>query len=173
MEEKTSTASRLGARMTAMACFCLFGALNMVSAVPKFSIVIILLGILVGFVFALITMKLMAVVISIANNDLRQQYGNGFAGQAVEQGMAYLFPFAILAFLAEYFLHWPGTMLFASAGIMTAGASVGAEIAKLGKPKMKNFILPIIVAFLMSTIWMMSTGFLSIAGGALITLFRL
>jgi hypothetical protein len=46
-------------------------------------------------------------------------------------------------------------MAFASAGITTAAAVVGTEVMKKGAKGIKNVIIPSLLAFLISTGWML------------------
>lgn len=168
MEERANESGGFPASVMSACCFALLGALNFMNSGPAFSLFNLVLGIITGLVFGLLGMGLMSSLIFIANGDLRKAYP-GFAGKAVARGMMFLAPFAFLAALAEVVLGWPAAAVFTSAGIMTAGASVGMEIGKLGKTSAKNFILPSVAAFLISTLWMVGTGVLKFSGGVLKT----
>jgi len=169
MVQRAYENSSFPALLLSVTCFALFGALNFLHNGPAFSVFNIVLGIIAGLIFGFLSLGFMSTLLLVANGDLRRQYGSGFAMQAVSRGMLFMIPFAVLAVLAEVVLNWPAAMVFTSAGIMTAGASVGVEIGRLGKSGAKNFILPSIAAFLTSTLWMVMTGLLKFAGGVLKT----
>jgi hypothetical protein len=158
------------AMFLATICFAVFGAVAYLFSGPKFSYLNIIFGIVVGLIFAYLSTRLMAFFFGIANGHLRQQHGRGFALGAVARGMLSMLPYAVLAFLAVYFLHWKTATLFISAAIMVAGAAAGAEIGKLGKPRPVNFILPTLIAFLVSAGWMYTIGSLQVVLGLVKTL---
>lgn len=159
--------------LLATICFAVFGAVAYLFSGPKFSYLNIIFGIVVGLIFAWLCTRLMALFFGIANSHLRQQHGPGFALGAVARGMLSMVPYAVLAFLAVYFLHWKTATLFISAAIMAAGAAAGAEIGKLGKPRPVNFILPTLVAFAVSAGWMYSIGSLQVVLGVIKTFLRI
>ena len=68
--------------------------------------------------------------------------------------------FTILAVLALVVLGWNTIMPFASTAIMTAAATAGTEVMKKGAQGVKNMMIPSLVAFLLSTSWMLLVGIL-------------
>jgi hypothetical protein len=158
------------AMFLAAICFAVFGAVAYLFSGPKFSYLNIIFGIVVGLIFAWLCTRLMAFFFGIANGHLRQQHGPGFALGAVARGMLSMIPYAVLTFLAVYFLHWKTATLFIASAITAAGAAAGVEIGKLGKPRAVNFILPTLVAFAVSAGWMYTIGSLQVALGLIKTL---
>ncbi|MEI6287889.1 MAG: hypothetical protein WCP79_15400 [Bacillota bacterium] len=146
--------SGLAARFIVIICFCLFGILGTYSLVAQHGYLLLAVGALQGLVFAFLAIRIMTAVVSLTNRDLQLQYGKSFAGRAVAYGMAYMLPFAILAVIADRFLHWPGVTLFTATGIMATGSAIGAEISKAGKVKVMNYVLPSIIALIISIAWM-------------------
>ena len=71
-----------------------------------------------------------------------------------------MIPFTILAVLALVALGWNTIMPFASTAIMTAAATAGTEVMKKGAQGVKNMMIPSLVAFLLSTSWMLLVGIL-------------
>jgi len=62
--------------------------------------------------------------------------------------------------LAQFLLGWNAVMPFASAAVMTSVATGGSEVMKKGAQGIKNMIIPSVVAFLISTGWMLLIGLL-------------
>jgi heme/copper-type cytochrome/quinol oxidase subunit 2 len=169
MEQQMQEDSGL-AMLVSSLCFAIFGAAAFWYSGPMFSVINIVFGVVVGLIFAFISIRLMAFFIRIANGEMRRQHGHKFALNAVARGMMFMVPFAILAFLAAYVLHWTTATLFISSALMTSGAFAGAELSKLGKPRAINFILPSLIAFLVSAAWMYATGSLQVLLGLVKTL---
>ncbi len=57
-------------------------------------------------------------------------------------------------------IRWEAVMPFASAAIMTAAATSGTELRKKGAQGSKTVIIPSVVAFVLSTGWMVLVGIL-------------
>lgn len=93
-------------------------------------------------------------IFNIGNAELTQLNAQ-FAKEAVGNGMLFMIPFTILAIFAQFILGWDAVMPFASAAIMTACATAGAEVMKSGAKGIKNVMLPTGIAFVLSTSWMM------------------
>ena len=95
------------------------------------------------------------------NPDLKASIGRKTISHAVEKGMTFMVPFAVMALLATFVMGWSITGGFVSAGLMTAAASASMEIGKLkGKQAMKNTILTSAISWSFSTLWLYSIGFL-------------
>jgi hypothetical protein len=98
-------------------------------------------------------------LLNAGNADLRQT-SSQFAREAVSTGMLFMIPFTALAVLARFVLGWEAVMPFASAAIMTAAATAGTEVMKKGAQGIKNVLIPSVLAFVLSTGWMMLAGIL-------------
>ena len=145
--------------IAAYLCFMTFGFLV---AINKTTIGIVSIGVsvFVALLFAIVAIKLMIWSFTKANPDLCAQTGGTVAQEAVSQGMSFMIPFTILAVLANVLLGWNAVMPFASAAIMTAGASAGMEVTKAGGKGIKNILLPTVLSFIVSTLWMLVVGLL-------------
>lgn len=145
-----------GSYLPVFLCFIVFGVLIAFNK-PEFRIVSLLVSVLISLVFAFL---MVGVLVLVFNSGNRQETGNGFAREAVSQGMLFMVPFTVLAVLAQVILGWDAVMAFVSAAVMTAAASAGTEAMKRGAKGIKNVLLPSAVAFLVSTCWMMIIGLL-------------
>lgn len=135
-------------------CFIVFGFLNSFGK-DKLEIKNLLLSIGVSVILAVVTVYMLVLMLNAFNSKLRKETEGKFAKEAVEAGMLFMIPFTILAVLAKFGLGWTGVMPFASAGITTATAVVGTEVMKKGAKGIKNVIIPSLLAFLISTVWML------------------
>ncbi len=136
--------------------FVVFGLMSADTTGGEIDITRTLIGVAIALVVAYLVINLMVILLNGANRELRQQKGPAFSKVMVSRGMFYMLPFVILAALAQYVLGWNAGMSFASAAIMTAGASTGMEAIKEGAQGAKNVLIPTIVGTLASTAWMLS-----------------
>lgn len=144
--------------ITAYLCFTTFGILVAVN--KAISVISLSISIAAALILAFLAIELITWSFLKVNPALCAQNGRGFAREAVSQGMLFMIPFTVLAVLADVFLGWDAVMPFASAAIMTAGASAGMEAVKVGAKGIKNIILPSVIAFIISTLWMLLVGLL-------------
>ena len=77
---------------------------------------------------------------------------------AVGTGFMMMFPFAVLAAIAEVQFGWNAVQAFAMAGIMTSGAAAGVELVKLGGGRLANAILPMLGGMALSTLWALAAA---------------
>lgn len=80
---------------------------------------------------------------------------NTAAAGALEQGVLFMIPFAVLAVLADVWLGWHSAQAFFSAGLSTMAISSGAVIIKQGGHKFGSIIFPLVLAFAGSVAWML------------------
>lgn len=133
-------------------CFAVMGGLTArhISDDPK----MIVGGVFAGVIFSIITSFAVAGFLHVASPQIRQQRGFMGAWQSFNTGFMMLIPFTVLALIAELALGWNAAQVFASAGIMTAGATMGVEMSKLGKRSFIAGLLPSGAAFVLSALWM-------------------
>lgn len=133
-------------------CFAVLGGLTArhISDEPK----MIAGGVFAGVIFSIVSSFALAGFLHATNPQVRQQQGFMGAWQSFNTGFMMLIPFTVLALVAETVLGWNAVQVFASAGIMTAGATVGVELAKLGKGGFITGLLPAGAAFFLSALWM-------------------
>ncbi len=139
-------------------CFIIFGMIIPFSK-PEFKIMTLLLSLLISLLVGFLTVSLLVMIFNASNAALRQSSSH-FAREAVSVGMLFIIPFTVLAVLAQFVLGWDAVMPFASAAIMTAAATAGTEVMKKGAQGIKNVMIPSVLAFLLSTGWMMLVGML-------------
>lgn len=140
-------------------CFIVFGFLIPLSK-DDYGITTFLLSVTLSALIGLLAVNLLIILLNNSNAELNQQSGGQFARQAVGTGMLFMIPFTVLAVLAQLLLGWNAVMPFASAAIMTAAASAGTEVMKKGAQGIKNVMIPSVLAFFLSTGWMLLVGLL-------------
>jgi len=139
-------------------CFIIFGIMIPFSK-PEFIITSLLLSLLISLAVGFLAINLLIMILNAGNEVLRQN-SSQFAREAVSTGMLFMIPFAALAVLAQFILGWDAVMPFASAAIMTAAATSGTEVMKKGAQGIKNVMIPSLLAFVLSTGWMILAGIL-------------
>lgn len=141
----------------AIICFAILGALTgrHINSAAGFMLAYAVFSALIAWV----CLTGLAGLLYASNGQVRQQHGWPGVTQAVAKGMLLIFPFTALALIAEVALGWNATLAFTSAGIMTAGAAVGAEMMKLGGGRLVNMILPTLGASGLSSVWIMLSAF--------------
>ncbi len=139
-------------------CFLIFGLMIPFSK-PELIITTLLLSLMTSLVVGFLAVNLLIRALDAGNAALRQN-NSQFARKAVSTGMLFMIPFTVLAVLARFILGWDAVMPFASAAIMTAAATSGTEVMKIGAQGIKNVMIPSILAFILSTGWMMLAGML-------------
>jgi hypothetical protein len=142
-------------RFIGILCFALFGMLGSLQQGQEFNVLNLLYGLLVGLVFGWVSMMILTIFLRWINPGLKTTQKKGFARRAVSAGMVFMVPFALMAFMAVYLLHWKSAGLFVSAAISTAAVAMGAEISKLyEKPRLWNNIVPSVLASACSMVWL-------------------
>lgn len=106
-------------------------------------------GVAAGVLFGFLVSSLLVVALGIAFPGL----GRAAVIEAAETGFVLLLPFAILALAAELLLGWQASQVFSSAALMTAGGTIGLEVARRGGGQLRSIFVPSAVAFLFSGAW--------------------
>jgi hypothetical protein len=117
------------------------------------------LGVAVGVAFAFAGAFALTLALALANPHL----GRPAVREAAATGFLLILPFMILALAAEILLGWNASQVFSSAGLMTACGAVGVEVGRRGGGKLRSMLVPMVIAFLLSTAWVMLSG---LAGAA-------
>lgn len=142
-------------------CFMSFGITAFINPVDPLNLTNIVFGAVIGLVFGFFCKKFLSGVLGLFNRDLKKEHGRKIISRAVEKGMTFMFPFAVMALLAAFVMKWSLTGGFVSAGLMTAGGSAAVEVGKIkGKPALKNTILTSVISWAFSTLWLFSGGYL-------------
>ena len=113
----------------------------------------ILCGLLAGWLFRL----LLKAFLGLMNKQLKREAGPQAVQYAVNEGLLYLAPFAVMLLLAVFYLNWSMTVPFISAGLMSAGTASAIEIGKLqGRQALKNTIAATVASFGFSFLWILA-----------------
>jgi cytochrome b561 len=104
--------------------------------------------------------------LSLFNGNLKKEKGKKVIRDAVDSGMLFLAPFAIMMLLAVYYLNWTETRGFISAGIMAVGTASAIEMGRLkGKQEIRNTIAASGISFVFSFLWTLSYVYMAKAPG--------
>jgi hypothetical protein len=112
----------------------------------------------VGSLLGLLGLLLLAALLARFNPEARRQHGFGAIAGAVARGFMLLAPFAVLAAVTRFWLHWDTAQAFAAAGLMAAGAATGGEMVKIGGGRIAGSLLPLLWSVLLSLTWMVLGG---------------
>lgn len=135
-------------------CFITFGLLSSMGR-PDTDILNLAFPVVISLAVGILAVKLLTAVLNSGNESLRKDNPD-FAKETVRHGMMFIIPFTALALLAKVGLGWNAVMPFASSAIMTAATTAGTEAMKKGAKGKKYILIPSFLAFVLSTIWMMS-----------------
>jgi hypothetical protein len=150
--------SSLPSRIAALLCFAMLAGLAAHRGNPSTkSVAIAAIG---GLAAAWLCLWLFGRLLYTFNGAVRHKYGWDGIWQAVGRNFVLLIPYTVLALLADTVLGWNATQAFASAGIMTSGAAVGAELVGLGGGKAANMLLPMIGGMGFTMLWMVTGSLL-------------
>ena len=142
-------------------CFMAFGIgalANPMDLLNPYSIGFgILCGLLIGWLFRLFLKGFLG----LFNRTFKKQAGRQAIRYAVDEGLLFLAPFAVMLLIAVFYLNWSMTIPFISAGIMAAGTASAMEIGKmLGRQGLKNTIAATAVSFAFSFLWILAIPYL-------------
>ena len=155
--EKSSSFKKLVRRI----CFISFGISAFSNPLERLNLYNIFFGILVGLFFGWLFKKFLRGFLGLFNSKFKKEKGKQVIRSAVDNGMLFLAPFAIMVLIATFYLKWSMTSSFISAGIMAVGTSSAIEIGKSkGKQEIRNTIATSGVSFVFSFIWTLSYQYL-------------
>lgn len=150
-----------GKRWIARFCFILIGISSFSNPIDRLNPYYIGSGVVFGLLFGMLFYWFLKSFLSTFNWKYKKEGGKNGLRYAIENGLLYLIPYAILMTIATFYFHWGLTLGFVSTGIMTVGASATMELGKIkGKQEIKNTIATTIVAFLFSTLWTLGIGYM-------------
>lgn len=119
-------------------------------------------GIVLGLLFGGFFRMFLKGFLSVFNGQLKKEKGKEAIRYAVDNGMLFLTPFALMLLIAVYYLGWSMTIPFISAAVMAVGTASSIEMSKLlGKPGMKNTVAAAGVSFVFSLFWTLSFSYLN------------
>jgi hypothetical protein len=161
MAEKAAEGGTTINRIVTVLCFAVLGALT--THRMNGSAGFFLASAIGGAAVAWICLSILGWLLGAVNAQILRQHGRLGIHQALGKGFILMFPFTVLALLAELALGWNATQAFTSAGIMTAGAAVGAELIKSGGGKVSSWVLPSLGAVAFSAIWILLSALVRVA----------
>lgn len=139
-------------------CFFIFGMIIPFTK-PSFSMRTFFISVFLSIFIGFLAVYILILIFRILNPHLLESNIH-FAEESVGNGMLFMIPFVVLAIMAKFALGWNAITPFASTAITTAMAATGAEVMKKGAQGSKNVLIPSILAFVLSIVWMMISGIL-------------
>lgn len=143
-------------------CFTAMGISAFANPLDTFNPYNIVFGAVAGLLFGWLFRKFLQGFLSVFNGKFKKEKGKQAIRHAVDSGMLFLAPFAVMMLLAVYYLNWSETRGFVASGIMAVGTAAGIEIGKSkGNQEIRNTIVTSGVSFLFSFIWTLSYAYLT------------
>ena len=143
----------LFSQIVALLCFATLSGLAAYRGNPSTkSIAIATAG---GVLAAWVCLWVFGRLLYMFNSKVREAHGWDAVRRLVARNFVMLIPYTVLAILADRVLGWNATLTFASAGIMTSGAAVGAELMGMGGGKIANMVLPVLGGMGFTMLWML------------------
>lgn len=138
-------------------CFMAIGISAFSNPIEPMSIYNISFGAAAGLLFGWLFRIFLRAFLSLFNGKLKKEKGKKIIREAVDSGMLFLVPFALMMLIAVFYLQWSETRGFVSAGIMAVGTASAIEMGKLkGKQEIKNTIASSGVSLVFSFLWTLS-----------------
>ena len=142
-------------------CFIAFGICAFTNPLDRINLYNILFGIAIGLFFGWLFKKFLRGFLGLFNGKFKKEQGKEVIRYAVDTGMLFLTPFAVMLLIAVFYLNWSLTAGFISAGIMSAGTAAAITMGKLkGKQEIRNTLATSGVSFLFSFLWSLSYPYL-------------
>ncbi len=141
----------IGARLLRTLCFATLGALTAQNISPTF--VARLGGAVLAVLLQVVVLAATGWLLYLVNPHIRHAYGYRGIQTALARGFLLLIPYTVLAAFADLGLAWHAVQTFTAAGMLSAAAATGAELAELGGGRMVNIILLTGVASVLSIVW--------------------
>ena len=121
----------------------------------------LIVGAVVGLIFGMVFRIFLKAILSAFNGKIKKEHGKAAMKYAIDNGMLFLTPFAIMLLIAVFGLRWSMSVPFITAGIMAVGTASAIEMNKLSeKPAFKNTIGAAVMSFLFSAAWTLSFGYM-------------
>jgi hypothetical protein len=158
MPNQPNQGGSLAGRVAALLCFATLAGLAAYRGNP--SVKPVAIAAIGGLVVAWVCLWLFGRLLYAFNGAVRKKYGWEGVWQAVGRNFVFLVPYTVLALLADTVLGWNASLTFASAGIMTSGGAVGAELAGMGGGKWANMLLPMVGGMGFTLLWMVTGSLL-------------
>ncbi|NPV91268.1 MAG: hypothetical protein HPY50_10915 [Firmicutes bacterium] len=138
-------------------CFIAFGVSVFSDPLDRLNIYSIAFGAVAGLLFGWLFRIFLRTFLGMFDRAFKKQHGKYAIRLAVDRGMLFLVPFAVMLLVANYYLNWSMTIGFISAGILMAGTAAAIEMGKIKeKPELRNTLAASAVSFLFSLLWILS-----------------
>lgn len=138
-------------------CFMAIGISAFANPLEPMGIYNLIFGAAVGLLFGWLFRMFLRAFLSLFNVNLKKEKGKKIIRDAVDSGMLFLAPFALMLLLAVFYLQWSETRGFVSAGIMAVGTASAIEMGRLkGKQEIKNTIASSGISLVFSFLWTLS-----------------
>jgi len=147
-------------------CFTAFGVTIFFNPLDPFNLYNIGIGIIICLMLGMLYKKFLRGFMSLFNPIYKKENNKKSLFHAIDNGILFLVPFALMTIVATFYLKWSITSGFISTGFMAVGTAVAIEIGKLkGKQELKNTIVNWAISFLFSFILLFSVKILAKAPG--------
>lgn len=125
----------------------------------------ILFGAAAGIALAVLSKNLISLLLFAFQDKARPRLDFREVKAAVARGLLIITPFTVVAVIAELVLGWNAVQAFTSAGLLTASAAGGMEMAKVSGPRVLSLALGSAGAFALMIAWMFATVLIGTAAG--------
>lgn len=143
-------------------CFMVIGICALANPMDFLNPYNIGFGIFCGLLLGTLFRMFLKGFLGMLNGKFKREKGKVAVRYAVDSGMLFLVPFALMLAIAVFYLGWSMTAPFISAGIMAVGTASAIEMGKIqGKQGIKNTIATSVVSFVFSFLWTMSLTYLN------------
>jgi hypothetical protein len=153
-------------------CFIAIGISAFTNPLEPINLYYTAFGAVAGLLFGWLFRKFLRAFLGLFNDKLKKEKGKAVIRGAVDSGMLFLTPFAVMMLIAVYYLNWSETRGFVSAGIMAVGTAAAIEMGRVkGKQEIRNTIAASGISLAFSFLWTLSYVYMAkapalIEGGA-------
>lgn len=153
-------------------CFIAIGISAFTNPLEPINLFHTVFGAVAGLLFGWLFRKFLRAFLGVFNDKLKKEKGKAVIRDAVDSGMLFLIPFAVMMLIAVYYLNWSETRGFVSAGIMAVGTAAAIEMGRVkGKQEIRNTLATSGISFAFSFLWTLSYAYMAkapafIEGGA-------
>jgi len=153
-------------------CFIAIGISAFTNPLEPINLYHTAFGAVAGLLFGWLFRKFLRAFLGLFNSKLKKEKGKAVIRNAVDSGMLFLTPFAVMMLIAVYYLNWSETRGFVSAGIMAVGTAAAIEMGRVkGKQEIKTTIAASGISLMFSFLWTLSYAYMAkapalIEGGA-------
>lgn len=148
--------------------FAVIGISSFSNPLDPFNRYNLIFGFILGMLLGILFRVFLSMFLGTVNSELKKEEGKAAIKYAIDNGMLFLIPFAVMVGVATFGLKWSMTLPFISAGLMAVGTASAIEVSKLkGKSDIKSTISTSVVSFSFSFLWTLGYPVLLKATGIL------